>query len=116
MWVNEYEAATLLNNARFEEKPYATDGAMILDRLIEWTNTHSDGWPYWQKPARAADRLIVLLYENDRKNDGEDITAADLRKALTPIKAFITKQIAGGGSNESDRLWILEGKTPAEVV
>ncbi|HEX9085916.1 MAG TPA: hypothetical protein VF867_00130 [Arthrobacter sp.] len=92
-WMNEYEVERAV--ARFgEDTPYLRRGARVLYSLMEWTNSHSDGWPYWQKPARAANKLMgVLASASNTPRGGEvDITDADLKKALSPIKAFLTRQ------------------------
>jgi hypothetical protein len=67
-----------------------------LNNLVEWTNQNSDGWAYWPKPARAAGKLMELIdgpgthRYGDRRR--EDVTIAEYRKALAPIKAFRTRQ------------------------
>lgn len=94
-WMNEYEIDEALRFTARNELWYLRKGAEILSRLRDWTNENSDGWPYWQKPARAANRLMELLEKarrDDRRGDAEDITEAELRKALSPIKAFLTRQ------------------------
>jgi hypothetical protein len=89
MWMNEYEVAQAIFN--FHDTPNLLQGALVLDKLTIWTNRNSDGWPYWQKPARAAKSLMALLQGADRFNP-VDISEADLKKALSPIKAFLTRQ------------------------
>ena len=68
-----------------------TVGVLILTRLMNWTNGHSDGWAYWPKPCRSANRLMELMDNADRF-DPQDVTVGELRKACTPIKAFLTRQ------------------------
>lgn len=67
---------------------------VTLDALRIWADEHSDGWHSWPKPARAA-RLLMELIENqqaaDRSSRQSDrdlltMTAADLRRALAPVK------------------------------
>lgn len=96
-WMNEYEIDEALRFTARNELWYLRQGAEVLSRLRDWTNSHSDGWPYWQKPARAANRLMELLEKarrDERQSDDElkDITEAELRQALSPIKAFLTRQ------------------------
>jgi hypothetical protein len=94
MWMNEDEIERMLN--RFDEDTNLITGARILYRLMRWTNSHSDGWPYWQKPSRAANRLMELLQSKDdeyrRTGDVADVDYKDLQKTLTPIKAFLTRE------------------------
>ncbi|QWY81380.1 hypothetical protein SEA_RIZWANA_83 [Arthrobacter phage Rizwana] len=90
-----------------EETPNLHEGAQILLRLLRWTNSHSDGWAYWPKPSRAAAKLIEVLEAKRRERfDGpDDITEAELRKLVSPIKAFLTRQ----GADHS----VLEAPKPA---
>ena len=71
-------------------------GARVLDALVEWTNSCSDGWVYWQKPRKAATKLMEMLDDRMRnqyrQNGLMDCTDAELRQALVPIKTFLTKQ------------------------
>jgi len=103
MWMNEYEVVETLGQTHFQvdEVPNMYAGARVLEALMEWTNSNSDGWPYWQKPAKAANSLMVafhlrsyaLRFGHDR--DGSplvDFTDEELAKALRPIKAFLTRQ------------------------
>jgi hypothetical protein len=96
MWMNESEVerAVHLFSER-SETPNLGKGADVLYELMDWTNGNSDGWPYWQKPSRAAAKLMdilqaaMLAYYNAKV---EDITEKQLRAALSPIKAFLTRQ------------------------
>jgi hypothetical protein len=90
MWMNEYDIEDALN--RTPEGTNLERGAQILYRLKNWTNENSDGWPYWQKPSKAAKKLMELLYWADRSaRYSEDCTEADLKSALVPIKSFLTR-------------------------
>lgn len=94
-WMNEYEIEDALRLTSMFELPHARRAAEILSNLKDWTNRNSDGWPYWQKPARAADKLMTALHSSinaSRRGDDVDMTEADLKKAVTPIKAFLTRQ------------------------
>ena len=93
MWMNEYDIDEALNNT--PEGSNLERGAQILYRLKNWTNENSDGWPYWRKPANAASKLMVLLDSWSGRNhylNDYDCSEADLKAALTPIKAFLTRQ------------------------
>lgn len=93
-WMNEYDIEEALRFTAINELPNLRRGAEVLSNLKEWTNDHSDGWPYWQKPARAANRLMEHLEKATRdgyRGEAKDVTDAELKKALAPIKAFLTR-------------------------
>lgn len=93
MWMNEYDIADAVRRLDTDETPNLAAGARALDSLMNWANDNSDGWCYWPKPSRAAKSLMEMLSAADRF-DPEDVTAADLTKALRPVKAFLTRQKA----------------------
>jgi hypothetical protein len=95
MWMSEYEIEEMLRFTAIHELPVARRGAEVLARLMGWTNTVSDGWPYWAKPSRSAAKLMTLLdttYRAHYRGGHGDISEEDLKKAITPIKAFLTRQ------------------------
>jgi hypothetical protein len=70
---------------------------MVLHRLMVWTNNNSDGWAYWPKPMRAATKLAKLVEARLNARGWEsrelgDISDTELKKALMPIKSFLTRQ------------------------
>lgn len=69
---------------QYRNHPVLSIATQFLWALMEETNMHSDGWCYWPKPVRAADRLMTLIESGDG-------TITDLRRALVPIKTFYTK-------------------------
>lgn len=100
-WMNEYDIDDAAR--RWKNHPILGPATLTLSNLRDVTNRNSDGWVYWPKPARAASKLMGLiqgehLSEVDRRNlnwenpERTDVTEAMLRKAYTPIKAFLTKQ------------------------
>lgn len=95
-WMNEHEIDEAMCWFDPKDQPNLHRGALVLARLMGWTNSCSDGWPYWQKPSKAAAKLMTLIQngrELNRRNYGdlEDVTAADLTKAISPIKAMLTR-------------------------
>jgi hypothetical protein len=92
MWINESEverAAEL-----YAEHPVLGPATATLAALIEWTNANSDGWAYWAKPSKAAEKLQELI--GDRRADladpdRKDATPERLKAALVPLKAFRTR-------------------------
>jgi hypothetical protein len=113
LYMNEYEIAGAEALAESEGWKVTLDAIATLKRLIEWADTHSDGWAYWPKPAQAARQLMERIQDQERKARSSypkyDMTYNERDAALRPIKAFITRQISGGGADESDRRFILEG-------
>lgn len=91
MWMNGAEVEQAAERFDAEDTPNLFHGARVLERLMDWTDSNSDGWPYWQKPSNAANKLMDLIQAANRW-DPVDITDAQLRAALSPIKAFLTKQ------------------------
>jgi hypothetical protein len=101
-WFNRYEVAEAA--IRHAGHPVLGPATTTLVNLMNWTDANSDGWPYWQKPSRAARQLTRLIDGTERKEAGEyagnvrldkeraDATDAKLRKAYAPIKAFLTRQ------------------------
>lgn len=93
-WMNRWEVAEAIEQLDADVVPNAARGARILDRLMRWTDENSDGWPYWQKPSKAAAKLMAFVKTavDSGYHDDWDMTEAELRSALTPIKAFLTRQ------------------------
>jgi hypothetical protein len=103
MWMNEHDVVeTLARTAeQVDEVPHMYAAARVLHALMEWTNSNSDGWPYWPKPGKAANSLMVMFHNRDyalrfgNHRDGSplvDFTEAELTLALRPIKAFLKRQ------------------------
>lgn len=94
MMLNEYEITEAWHFAGTNNLPNLRRGALILSRLRGWTNQNSDGWAYWAPPSKASARLQTALQEMMRTHyrDVQDITEAELRKMLSPIKAFLTRR------------------------
>lgn len=103
MFMNEHEIDYALE--RFAEHPVLGPATQTLSNLRHAVNANSDGWPYWNSPARAAGKLMELIQGDGttryQVGPREDATAERLRVALRPIKAFRTKhkiqfEIVGG--------------------
>lgn len=88
-FINEYEIDKALNTFTHDE-PNLYRAATLLSNLRDWVNSCSDGWPYWIKPRRAANKLIGLVISAD-PFDPQDVTDAELKAALTPVKSFLTR-------------------------
>ncbi len=91
-FMNHYDMERAAMKFPPETYPNLARANLTVMRLANWADSHSDGWAYWPKPARAANRLMELLQDSDLEWEPVDITEADLRKATTPVKAFLTRQ------------------------
>lgn len=95
--LNEYDVDDAVRRTDPDETPVLARAVAILDRLVRWTNRNSDGWPYWCKPSDASRKLQELIASRHPievmcSGTDPDITEAELRRALTPLKTFLTKQ------------------------
>ncbi len=80
---------------RYTNHPVLGPATATLVSLRDAADANSDGWAFWPKPARSAARLMELI-EGDGTSryfygEREDATAAKLKAALSPIKAFRTR-------------------------
>jgi hypothetical protein len=96
-FMNEYDVARVVGMFSGDERyPNLGLAAQVLDRLMDWTNENSDGWPYWAKPRQAAANLIGQLQDAQAQvrihTLQGDIPDRDLQRALRPVKAFLTRQ------------------------
>lgn len=92
LFMNEHEVRDAA--WRYADHPTLGPATETLINLVEWTNSHSDGWAYWPKPCRAAAKLQTLIgglapyYEDPSRSD---VVPEQLAAALRPIKAFRTR-------------------------
>lgn len=86
---------------RYASHPILGPATRTLSNLRDAANANSDGWAYWPKPTRAAEKLMALIEgdehpggRNGARYDDErtDATEAKLRKAYGPIKSFRTRE------------------------
>jgi hypothetical protein len=94
-FANEYEIEWWCE--RYSADPLLSCAAQTLRSLKDAVNGCSDGWPYWQAPARSAQTLVGLLADADRRGAPHGLTTADLDRAYRPIKAFRTRYSAKYG-------------------
>lgn len=70
--------------------------ARVVDAMQDYANTHSDGWAYWPKPVNACRKAIELIDGGTTperiRQEEQDATDAEVRAALSPIKAFFTRE------------------------
>lgn len=84
-FMNEFDIESAHN--RYRNHPVLGKATRFLLEFMNEVNAHSDGWPYWAVPVRAARQLMELIEDNP-----ERATEAAYRKALTPIKSFYTRR------------------------
>lgn len=87
-FMNEYDIA--YRRTQYSSHPILGPATRTLQNLSIAANRNSDGWAYWPKPARAAAKLMEMI-ERDGTRDRDDVTVAEYRAALKPIKAFRTR-------------------------
>lgn len=88
MFMNESEV--LASVARHYGHPVLGPATRFLESYMQEVNSHSDGWPYWSPPVRAAAKLMALIKRGEA-------TKAELTKALSPIKSFMTRRGLAAG-------------------
>lgn len=95
-WMNRYDIEEAVRRYDPGQTPNRAHLAATVDALKDWTDGNSDGWPYWPKPSRAAARAMELIqhttYADAERQETEDATDAETKAALSPIKAFLTRQ------------------------
>ena len=69
----------------------------FLKAYKDQVNAHSDGWPYWAPPVQAASQLIELVDKQIHWTRVPPMTDAQFKKALTPIKSFMTRRGKAAG-------------------
>jgi hypothetical protein len=100
IWMNQYEIDEAV--AVFASDPVLGPATRFLRDFAQEVNSHSDGWPYWSPPGKAAGKLMQLIYANLRSGMGAYPVAskpskADVLKTLAPIKAFMTRRGTAAG-------------------
>lgn len=95
LFMNDWDIENALRRVQPDTQPNLTSAVVALANLAAWANANSDGWHSWPKPCRAAKALQTLIQGAEkayRSGSDEDVTAADVKKALAPVKAFLTRQ------------------------
>lgn len=95
-YLNDYDiefARLRFDEYRTPNRYYLTN---VVANLAQWADSVSDGWAYWPKPCRAAQRAIALIESTtsaaDDRQEREDATIEETKAALRPIKSFLTRQ------------------------
>jgi hypothetical protein len=92
MFMNQYE---IEQAARAKHDcPNVRKGVQLLLKLMQSVNEQSDGWHSWPAPSRSAEKLQALLKSAGILHYGTHgkISAADLKKAIAPIRSMVTRQ------------------------
>lgn len=96
LFLNSFDIASAERQAAGDDRPNLAKAVTTVARLAEWADSHSDGWHSWPLPCRAAKKLQEHIQREyvGRYDDrtGEDLTDAELRAALSPVKSFLTRQ------------------------
>ncbi len=87
-FMNEYDIEDSV--ARYRSHAVLGPATRFLNAYKDEVNAHSDGWPYWSAPVKAAAKLIELIEKGAA-------TEQELAKALSPIKAFMTRRGKAAG-------------------
>lgn len=89
-WMNEHEIDHARRAFDKDDRPNLHKAAEALGRLKDWTNSNSDGWPFWKLPAKAA---AGLMAEVDAARiygrPGVDMTDARLEQLLRSVEKFL---------------------------
>lgn len=92
-FMNEHEVEDAAY--RFEDHEILGPATRTLQNLVDVTNRNSDGWAYWPKPCRAAAKLQELIVRDGtyqyHSGGRPDVTVAEYKRALVPLKAFRTR-------------------------
>lgn len=95
-FMNDYDIETAQYRFSQGETPNREKVADIVAKLAEWADNNSDGWHSWPKPCRAASKALDLIdphtYAEIVEFEQNDCSDAEVKKAFSPIKAFLTRQ------------------------
>lgn len=92
LFMNESEIDSAVR--RYQPESVSGRAAGILADLRDQANANSDGWHSWPAPARAAKKLMEFLQGPE---DAVTRSEKNLRKALVPIKSFMTRKGLNAG-------------------
>lgn len=94
-YMNDYDLDSARARYGRGETPNRLALVLVVDNLREETNMVSDGWAYWPKPCRAAEKAILLIestaYPEYERRQHEDITEDEMKAAVRPIKSFLSR-------------------------
>jgi hypothetical protein len=96
LYMNDYDLDIALRRFAQGRTPNRLRLTVVVANLADWANDNSDGWAYWPKPARAAEKAMLLIRSTtnaeNQEQESTDATDEEVTAALTPVKAFLTRQ------------------------
>jgi hypothetical protein len=84
LYMNDYEIERALRH--YANHPVLGKATKFLADFKDEVDMHSDGWPYWAAPVRAAAKLMTLIQHPTQA------TEQAFRQALVPIRGFYTRR------------------------
>lgn len=95
-FMNDYDIETAQYRFSQGDTPNREKVADAVAKLAEWADNNSDGWHSWPKPCNAASKAMDLIDPHTNADYDRmyatDATEAEVKKAFTPIKSFLTRQ------------------------
>jgi len=95
MFANRHDITDWVDRYGEYDVPNLGTAALTLQRLQEQVDSMSDGWGYWRAGTAAGGRLVAALQVADvqyrRGGELRDLTDAELKRALIPVKSFLTR-------------------------
>lgn len=98
-YMNDYDLESARRRFIGESMPNRLALTMVVDNLRVWADDHSDGWAFWRKPARAASSAMALI-DSHTFRERSDVSDAEMRAAVRPIKAFLTRERVSADDRE----------------
>jgi len=103
-YMNDHDLDEAVSRFTRSTTPNRLALALMVRNLADWTNSNSDGWAYWVKPLRAAQRAMEHIaggtWAEEEAQEANDITDAAMAAAARPVKAFLTRQHATPDARE----------------
>lgn len=95
-WMNRWDVDEAMRRFDPSVTPNRAYIARVVETIRDYADTHSDGWAYWRKPVNACAKAFELIDGGttpERWHQEElDATDDEVKAALRPIKAFLTRQ------------------------
>jgi hypothetical protein len=98
LYMNDYDIE--LAKQVLSGDPVLGPAVRFLEAFKEEVDSHSDGWAYWHAPVAAAAKLMTLIQDGvkaRRESRKHTVTLQDISKAMSPIKAFMTRRGLAAG-------------------
>ena len=93
LFMNRYEIERAC--AMYTDHAVLGAAAATVRNVADWADANSDGWCYWPKPCRAAERVIRMIVRDGTSayygGARGDATAEEYRTACRALKSFRTR-------------------------